>query len=679
LIAAVLTAVLSGIASAQAQRAMTLDDMFAVKRVSDPQISPDGKTIAYTITTVDKDANNSHNEIWLAPAGGGAPIQLTNNPKQDRHPRWSPDGKWIAFESNRSGSYQIYITDPDGNNLKQLTSISTEATGAVWSPDGKNLAFVSTVYPEFSDKAFAESDALNKKKLDSVETSKVKVRVIDRMFYRHWDSWVEDKRQHVFVVSVDGGDPKDMTPGDRDGAPTSETFSAGDDYDFSPDGAELAYTATPSPVHDESWSTNYDIYTVNLATGARKLITPNKAADGYPRYSPDGKYIAYRAQSKAGYESDRWQLMLYDRAAGTTRSLTPHFDSWVGAQVWSPDSKTLYFDAEDKATSPLWKVSITGDSVKKVISGGSNGGVGISGDGKTLVFTRSSLVRPNEVYTANVNGGSTTRVTATNDSLFAQIGYMQPESVTYMGAAGAKVQMWIIKPPMFDPKKKYPFILWVHGGPQGAYLDSWSYRWCPEVWAAQGYVLALPNPRGSTGFGQKFTEQISRDWGGKVYTDVMNGVAYMEKQPYIDTARMAAAGASYGGYFMDWLEGHTKIFKTIVTHDGVYDFASMYGSTEELWFEEYEHGIPWETKDFDKFSPNKFVKNFVTPMLIIHSENDFRISYTQGLELFTALQRKGIASKMIDFPSEGHWVLKPGDSQYWHQTIFDWLASYLKK
>jgi dipeptidyl aminopeptidase/acylaminoacyl peptidase len=241
------------------------------------------------------------------------------------------------------------------------------------------------------------------------------------------------------------------------------------------------------------------------------------------------------------------------------------------------------------------------------------------------------------------------------------------------------VQMWIIKPPMFDAKQKYPLVLWVHGGPQGAWLDGWSYRWCPEVWAAQGYVLALPNPRGSTGFGQKFVEEISRDWGGKVFTDVMNGLAYMEKQPYIDTSRMAAAGASYGGYFMNWLEGHSKQFKTIITHDGVFNFSSMYGSTEELWFDEYEHGIPWETKDYDKYSPNKYAKNFVTPMLIIHSELDFRIPYTEGLQMFTTLQRKGIASKMIDFPNEGHWVLRPGDSEFWHKTVFDWLATYLKK
>ncbi|HLX12464.1 MAG TPA: S9 family peptidase [Bacteroidota bacterium] len=664
---------------AQAKRPMELEDMFRAKRVADPQVSPDGKWVAYTVTIVDKENNSTNSDIWVVPSGGGEAKQLTNSPKQDRHQRWSPDGKRIAFESNRDGSFQIYTMSNDGSNVKQLTTISTEGTQPVWSPDGKWIAFVSAVYPEFSDKPFKESDAANKGKLDAIEKSKVKAHIITKLLYRHWDSWVNDMRQHMFVVPSDSGEPRDLTPGDRDASPTSSTFSTGDDYDFSPDSKELAYTATPVPVHDESWSTNHDIYTVNLATGERKQITTNKAADITPRYSPDGKYIAYRAQEKPGYESDKWQLLVYNRATGATRSLTKTFDSWVEEFTWNPNSTVLYFGAEEKGQKAIWSVSIKGDDVKKVVEGGTNGDVVISNDGTMLYFSRAYYTRPVEIYAAGIDGKGAKAITNVNDALFSQIAYTEPEQVTYTGAAGAKVQMWIIKPPMFDATKKYPYILWVHGGPQGAWLNAWSNRWNPELWAAQGYVLALPNPRGSTGFGQKFVAEISKDWAGKVYTDVMNGQAYMEKQPYVDVKHMAAAGASYGGYFMNWLEGHTDRFKTIVTHDGVYNFSSMYGVTDETWFEEYEHGIPWETKASDKDSPNNYVKNFKTPMLIIDNEGDYRVPFDQGAQLFTALQRRGIASKMLDFPNEGHWVLKPLDSELWHKTIFDWLAQYLKQ
>ncbi|MBI1806902.1 MAG: S9 family peptidase [Ignavibacteria bacterium] len=664
---------------AQAKRPMELEDMFRVKRVSDPQLSPDGKWVAFVIAEVDKPNNKTNSDIWLIPSGGGEAKQLTSSPKHDRHPRWSPDGKWIAFESNRDGSYQIYLVSSSGGDAKQLTSISTDANQAVWSPDGKNIAFVSAVFPEFSDKPYKESDALNKKKQDARDNSNVKGRIMTKLLYRHWDSWVDDKRQHIFVVPIDGSaDPRDVTPGDRDAIPTSSTFSAGDDFDFSPDGNELVYTATPIPPHEEAWSTNHDIFTVNLITGDRKQITTNLAADGFPRYSPDGKYIAYRAQSRRNFEADRWQLMLYDRAIGKTRSLTESFDSNIDAIQWTRDSKKVFFDAEEKANKPIWTVSIKGNDVKKTVDNAVNGDVTISSDGAMLVFSHASFMRPIEIYTASSDGKNLNQLTHVNDQLFSQISFTTPEYVWFTGANNTKVQMWVIKPPMFDEKKKYPFVFWVHGGPQGAFLNSWSYRWNPEVWASQGYVLALPNPRGSTGFGQKFTDEISHDWGGKVFDDLMNGLAYMEKLPYIDTTSMAAAGASYGGYMMNWFQGHTNKFKTLVTHDGVFNFASMYGTTEEVWFDEWEHGIPWENPDFDKFSPHKYAANFKTPNLIIHNELDYRVPLTEGQQLFTTLQRKGIPSKLLYFPDEGHWVLKPANSELWHKTIFEWLSEYLK-
>jgi dipeptidyl aminopeptidase/acylaminoacyl peptidase len=669
-------------AQAADQRPMRIEDLLQAKRLSDPQISPDGQWVAYTVTEVDEPENRTNSDIWLISIQGGEARPLTQSPKHDRHPRWSPDGKWIAFESNRGGDFQVYLIRVDGGEAVKLTSLSTEAQQPVWSPDGKYVAFVSAVFPEFSDQPFSKSDAANKKKLDDREKSKVKARIITELLYRHWDSWVEGKRQHLFVLPMkDGaaaGDPRDVTPGDRDAIPTSDTFSAGDEFSFSPDGRFLAYTATPLPTREEAWSTNHDIYEVNLETGERRQITTNPAADGCPRYSPDGKSLAYRAQSRPGFESDRWQLMLYDRATGARHSLTADFDSWVESFVWAPDSQTLYVEAEEKASKPVWSVSVHGGPVQRVFQGAANAEIVVAPDGKTLVFSHQSLSRPAEICRTTASGGPLEVLTHANDPLFSQISMAEPESVWFDGAEGARVQMWIIKPPHFDANRKSPLVFWVHGGPQGAFLDAWSYRWNPQLWAAQGYVLALPNPRGSTGFGQQFVNEISRDWGGKVFVDLMNGLAYMERQPYANANRMAAAGASFGGYMMNWFQGHTDKFKTLVTHDGVYDFWNMFGATDEVWFDEWEHGIPWQTDQFDRFSPHRFAANFKTPNLIIHNELDFRVPITEGFSLFTTLQRKGIPSKLLSFPDEGHWVLKPQNSALWHHTIFDWLAEYLK-
>ncbi len=663
---------------ADGRRPMELEDLFRLRRVSDPQVSPDGRWVAYVVGKVEKAENFVNTDIWLLPTGGGEPKQLTNGLRHDRHPRWSPDGKSIVFESNRGGAFQLFVISVEGGEARQLTTISTEATQPVWSPDGKRIAFVSAVFPEFSDKPFSESDALNKKANDERENSKVKARIMTQLLYRHWDSWVDGKRQHLFVMPAGGGEPRDVTPGDRDAVPTSSTFSAGDDFAFSPDGKELAYTATPTPTREEAWSTNHDLYAVNLETGERRQVTTNLAADGYPRYSPDGKYLAYRAQARAGFEADRWQLLLLDRGSGATRSLTAGLDSGVEDFIWAPDSQSLFFGAEEKATRPVWRVTLAGNDARKVVEQAANSEASLTPDGRTLVFCRDSMARPAEVWTASSDGGGLKQLSDVNGAVMSQIEPVAPESVWFPGAAGANVQMWLLKPPGFDAARKYPLVFWVHGGPQGAYLDSWSYRWNAQLWAAQGYVLALPNPRGSTGFGQKFVDEISGDWGGKVYEDLMNGLGLIERLSYIDTNRMAAAGASFGGYMMNWFQGHTDKFKTLVTHCGVYNFQNSFGATDELWFDEWDHGLPWVNKDFEKWSAHQFAGNFKTPNLIIHNELDFRVPLHDGLNLFSVLQRRGVPSKLLYFPDEGHWVLKPQNSELWNKTVFDWLAVYLK-
>jgi len=660
-----------------AARPIEVDDLFKVHRVSDPQVSPDGQWVAYVLTLVDKAENRSNSDIWIVSTKGGDSKQLTQSPKQDRHPRWSPDGRWIAFESNRGGSTQIYVISPDGGEARQVTKISTEASQAIWSPDSKQLAFVSSVFPEYSDKPFKESDELNRKKLEDLEKSKVKGRVITQLLYRHWDSWVDGKRQHLFVAPVEGGEPRDVTPGDRDAVPTSSTFSAGDDFDFSPDGSALAYTATPWPTREEAWSTNHDIYEVDLKTGVSRQITTNRAADAFPRYSADGKYIAYRAQERAGFEADRWQLMVYDRAKGGVRSLTSGLDTSVEAFEWTSDSRKLVFEAEEEGYKPIWVVGVGGGDSKRVIRKGVCGEISLPHDGKRVYFTSHQMTRSAEVFSVKLSGGDLEVITRHNEPMFRGLELKEPESVTYEGAGGTKVQMWIVKPPGFERGTKYPLVFWVHGGPQSAFMNSWSYRWNAQLWAAQGYVVALPNPRGSVGFGQRFTDEISGDWGGKVYEDLMKGVAYLEGQSFVDSNRMAAAGASFGGYMMNWFQGHTDKFKTLVTHCGVYNFNNMYGATEEVWFDEWDHGIPWENPEFEKFSPHRFAKHFKTPNLVIHNELDFRVPVSEGMNLFTTLQRKGIPSKFLYFPDEGHWVLKPQNSELWHRTIFDWLKVYL--
>ena len=666
---------------AQAKRPITIADMGTMKRIASPALSPDGKWVAYTLTTADVQQNKNSSDLWISSVDGSVHRQLTTHAAADRNATWSPDGKWIAFESTRSGENQIWLISPTGGEPRQFTTLSTGASQAAWSPDGSLLAYISEVFPEFSDKPFAESDALNAKRLKELAEGKIKAKIFTRLLYRHWDSWVEGKRQHLFVQPLAGGDPRNLTPGDRDAVPTSSTFSAGTDFAFSPDGKEIAYTATPVPIQEEAWNTNHDIIIVPLAGGAPRQLTTNPAADGYPQYSPDGKYIAYRAQQVPGFEADRWQLMLYDRAAGTVKSLTPSFDASVGTPVWSPDSKRLFFDAEERARTPIFAVSVAGNDVRKVIDGRTNQDLNVAQDGSLLVFTRIGVTRPAELYRAGIDGKGIRPITGVNDAVFAQLNIPEPESITFAGADGARVQAWLHKPPQFEPGKKYPVVLMIHGGPQGAWGDSWSYRWNPPLWAAQGYVVLAPNPRGSTGFGQKFTEEISGDWGGKVFVDLMNGLDTVCTFAYVDSTRKAAAGASFGGYMVNWILGNAgSRFKALVTHDGVYNFESMYGATDEIWFDEWDHsGTPWDKpEEYRRFSPHAYARNFRTPTLVIQGALDFRIPYTEAMQLFTALQRQNVPSKFLFFPDENHWVLKPANSELWHRTVFEWLATYLQ-
>jgi dipeptidyl aminopeptidase/acylaminoacyl peptidase len=685
---------------------MTLDDLYRFKRVADPQISPDGSQVVYVLTTItDPAQNKTKSNLWLATTDGKSPPrQLTTTDKKDSHPRWSPDGKRILFESNRSGGEpQLWVIDTGGGEARQLTHVGTGAGNALWSRDGSLIAFVSAVFPENSDKPFAESDKLNKECIEAEEKSPVKVRTANHLFWRHWDSYVEGKRQHLFVMKADGSEIRDVTPGDRDAFPTSDTFASGDNFSFSPDGKFLIFTAVPAK--DEAWSTNYDICRVSVDNKSKDwecLTKDNPAADASPAFSPDGTKLAYRAQKKPGYEADKWVVYAVpckpDGApAGKPARWTERF-SWGGGENMLPaladvsvnefiwvGNDDIVIAADEAGANTLYYVGglLPGNGppaghrleMGRMMNS-------LSGAHGKLAFAASDVAAPAEVFAVPVPRGTTpVNLSRANDDVLAGIDRSAAE-YNWVEIAGGKMHLWLLKPPGFDPAKKWPVAYLVHGGPQGAWENGWSYRWNPQLWAAQGYVVALPNPRGSTGFGQKFVEEITGDWGGKCYDDLMKGADYVAALPYVDKDRMIAAGASFGGYIVNWFAVNTGRFKALVSHDGVYDFDSMYGTTDEVWFDEYEHGgPPWggNRASYEKFSPHRLAANlgkFKTPMLVIQNDLDFRCPIGQGIELFTALQRQGVPSRFINFPDEGHWVLKPANGKRWHQEVFGWITKY---
>ncbi len=663
--------------SAAAKRPISFDDLISFGRVSEPQISPDGKWVAYTVDRYDKAANTRSSAIWLASLEGGENRQLTRTDKRDWRPRWAPDGKSLAFLSNRSGSWQVWTIRLDGGEATQLTKLPVDVSAHNWAPDGGRLLFLADVYPDCHDaaKPGAALDCTAKRD-EEKEKSKVKAVLYDRLMIRHWNVWLEGKRGHVFVLAADGtGDARDLTPGDS----TTPPFLDGSDgYDVSPDGKELVFSRNVDK--DEARSTNGDVWAVPLTGGEAKKITTNPAWDGAPQYSPDGKWIAYLAMARAGFEADRTRLVLYERSTGKTRELTADFDNTVGDFVWAPDSQKIYFESSVNAASSFYQVGVSGGAITAVVKTGTNSSPSLSPDGKTFAFTRQFIHRPAEVYRAGVAGGEAQQLSHINDALVGELEMNPGESFTVTGAEGATVQSWLIKPPGFDPAKKYPVVVLIHGGPQSAFGDDFHYRWNGELFAAPGYVVVMPNPRGSPGWGQKFVDEITGDWGGKVYTDIMNVVDHVEKLPYVDKTRMCAGGGSYGGYMANWILGHSTRFRCLVSHAGVYNLTSMYGATEELWFPEWEFGgTPWTNKEmYDRWSPHNSVANFKTPTLVIHGQLDYRVPFEQGLELFTTLQRQGIESKFLYFPDEGHWILKPQNGELWYKTVHAWLAEHLK-
>ncbi|HKR96023.1 MAG TPA: S9 family peptidase [Candidatus Angelobacter sp.] len=699
-------------AQTPSKKPFTFEDMMALKRVDDPVVSPNGKWIMFSAVDVDLTANKKTSHLWVVPLAGGEARELPSTATGESNGRWSPDGQSYLFITSTEGSSQVWINSFDPNSgtagssaPKKITSISTEADGAIWSPDGKNIAFISEVYPDCAD------DACNKSRDEARTNSKVKALIFTHLLFRHWNHFTEGKRSHLFVVPAEGGVAKDLTPGDHDVPPFN--LGGADFYNFSPDSKEMAYTSNIDEVG--ATSTNNDIFVVPITGGDPKKISTSPGSDSNPVYSPDGKWIAWRMQKRAGYESDRFRLVVCDRATGQITNLTEDFDQWIESFTWSPDSKFIYFSSEKEGASPLYRLNLpvalsrqtkptqTGIRAIEQILGGTNDEPNISSDGKMLVFTHLSVRAPNEVYKIALDGAASEpkaplsgpsrtmayqshytaeQLSHLNDQLLANIAMEPVESFWFAGAGGTKVQGFLLKPPNFDKTKKYPVKFLIHGGPEGQWGDEWSYRWNAELFAADGYVVIMVNPRGSTGYGQAFIDGVNKDWGGAPYVDLMNGLDYAEKTySFIDKDRECALGASYGGYMINWILGHTNRFKCLVSHDGTFNTESAYGSTEELWFPEWEFGgTPWNNREeYRKWSPHLFATQFKTPTLVVHSQLDYRLDVSEGFQLFTTLQRLKIPSKMLYFPDEGHWVLKPQNSRLWYLTVNEWVDSYLKR
>jgi dipeptidyl aminopeptidase/acylaminoacyl peptidase len=682
---------LTGMVRGQARRPMTFEDMMKMRRLGDIAVSPDGRWVMFSATDVDLAKNTRTSHLFIVPVAGGETRALTASLAGESRGRFSPDGKQILFESTREGGQQIWLADFDTaagtiGEPHKLTSLSTETDGATWSPDGKQILFVSSVYPDCND------DGCNKRRDEEKAESKVKAMVFTQLLYRHWNAFTGDKRSHLFLASVDGGEPRDLNPGDEHEVPP---FSLGgpDGYAFSPDGKEIAFEENLDPV--PALSTNSDIFTLRLDDPNAKPVKISTAAGGdhSPAYSPDGKYIAWRSQERAGYESDKFRLVIYDRATKQIKNLLPTFDRWVDEFAWAPDSQRIYFTAGDKGEEPIFASALDGKYIS-LSKDGEFGDIHPLSGGKKVVLSQMTIGRPAEIVSVESFGDSQCRggecpgsgigirqISNLNTNLLGQIDLPKFESFWFPSIGNVRVQGFLIKPPAFDASKKYPVKFLIHGGPQGAWGDSWSYRWNAELFAANGYVVLMINPRGSTGYGQAFVDGVNGDWGGKPYIDLMRGLDYAEAHySFIDKNRECALGASYGGYMTNWILGHTQRFKCIVTHDGMFNPESAYGTTDELWFNEWEFkGTPWTNRlMYRRWSPMLAETNFKTPTLVVHGQLDYRLDVSEGYQLFTTLQREHVPSKMLYFPDEGHWVLKPQNSQLWYKTVNDWVDQWTK-
>ncbi len=651
-------------------------DLVAMDRLSSPAVSPDGKQVAFEVSTLDLAANTRHTHLWLVPMAGGEARPLTTDPASDSAPTWAPDGGSLYFLSARSGSSQVWRLPMDGGEALQVTHLPVDVETFRVSPDGKKLAVSLEVFVD------CKTLDCTAERLQKRDDDKATGQLYHSLFVRHWDTWSDGRRSHLFVVPVTGGEAVDVTAG-VDADTPSKPFGGNEEYAFSPDGRWIVYTAKVQAPR-EPWSTNFDLYKVPVQGGAAAvdLTAENQALDTQPVFSPDGKTLAYLAMSRPGFEADRLRIVLEDWASGAKRVLTEKWDRSVGSYLFSADGKSIYATADDLGNTALFGIDVASGNVRRLVTDGTVHGPQVAADGD-VVYARDQMRSPIELFRFDPRTAKSERLTHFNDARLADIAFGEPEQFHFPGWHGETVYGWMVKPANFEPGKKYPLAFLVHGGPQGSWTNDFHYRWNPEIFAGAGYVALEIDFHGSTGYGQAFTDSISGDWGGKPLVDLQKGMAAaLARYPFIDGDRACALGASYGGFMMNWIEGNwPDRFRCIVNHDGVFDQRMMYYATEELWFPEWEQGGPYwkNSKAYEKFNPVDFVDKWRTPMLVVHSLHDFRIPLSQGLGAFTALQRQGIPSEFLYFPDESHFVQKPANSILWHDTVLAWMQRWLGK
>jgi dipeptidyl aminopeptidase/acylaminoacyl peptidase len=664
------------------KRAFTIEDLYRVKNISDLHISPDGKIVVFVLTTSDLARAKRNSHIWAIDIKGdisgdinGQNLrQLTSGEKSESSPSFSPDGKQISFISSKDGSANLYLmpfNEASGGEWRRLTNISTGVSDPLWSPDGKWIAFSSDVYPECNG-----DDGCNKKIAERWESGSLKAHMADELLYRHWTAWKDGTRTHTFIANAATGETRDVTPGKYD----APTFQLGGplQYDFSPDSKEVVYVSNHDPV--PAVSTNNDLWIISLEDKdpkPRNITAANPAYDGSPKYSPDGKHIGYRMQQQPGYESDLFRIAIYERATGKSTVLTESFRNWVDEFRWSKDSKTIYFVGPVEGQNPVFRLDISSKTITQVLTDKTIDASEFDPSEQHLLYIKRSVGGPQEIYSARIINGKASqpqKLSHFNEALMNEVD-IRPAETMWVESGATRVQVFIVKPHNFDPSRKYPLILNVHGGPQSNWADAFRGDW--QVYPGAGYVVAFPNPHGSTGFGQDYTAEISGDWGGRVYEDLMKVTDSLEKLPYVDSTRMGAMGWSYGGYMMMWFEGHTDRFKVIASMMGIYDLRSFHGATEELWFPQWDlKGRPWDSPEYEKWSPSNFVKNFKTPTLVISGERDYRVPYTQSLHFFTDLQEMRVPSRLIIYSNAGHWPSWYEMALYYTAHL-EWFNKYL--
>ncbi len=674
--AAVVTAIsiLALPVTAVAERPFTVQDLVRMQRISDPQLAPSGDVVAFTVTTMDLDANRGRSDVWIARVDGSGVKRLTTHEASDSSPRWAPDGT-LYFLSSRSGSSQVWQLPLAGGEARRVTDLPLDVEAFRPGPAGGALFVALQVFPDCEDPVPCTVE-----RLDAEAARATSGRVYDRLFVRHWDTWKDGRRFHTFRLTLadDGtaGAPVDLMPGmDTD----SPTFPWGGDGDFtvSPDGRWLVFTAKNAEGSEEAWSTNWDLWKAPTdgSTDPVALTAGNAAWDHTPRFSPDGTRVAYLAMARPGYESDRNRVVVMDWATGERRVLTEDWDRSPGALEWTSDGSALVVSAGNVGATSIFSVDASSGEVSLIVDRRTNGSPTPLPDGG-LLFAQDRLTSPVELYVLDAGAEMPRQLTDLNGARLAELQFGPYEQFSFTGAHGDTVYGYLLKPVGFDPEVRYPLAFLVHGGPQGSFDDHWHYRWNPQIYAAHGYATVMIDFHGSTGYGQAFTDAINGDWGGAPYEDLMTGLDWLlDRHEWIDPDRMAALGASFGGYMINWIQGNTDRFAALVCHDGNLDEYMAYFDTEELWFPEWENGgPPWEhPESYRRHSPVQFVDRWSTPELVIHGALDFRVVETQGLATFNALQRRGVPSRLLYYPDENHWVLKPLNSIQWHEVVLDWI------